>query len=522
VHEALGRQRRVAAALFFTLFGSYAYFFQGGGWNQNSRLAQLRALVEGRRLAINDYLVYSRPGGRRLARESIAPGTPWEQVADRASSADVALAPATGLIFPNKPPGTLLVGAPFYLAIFSVERALGADPDRWWVLTLNSHLVTLFSVGLAGALTAVVLLRASRGLFPQITLTAHAAAALTCGLGTLMLPFSTVLFDHALTAFWSLLAFALLVRDPQGQPRRALLAGLAAGMAVMTNYLGVLAAGLLFLYLLVQRRGTDGRRFVAGLAPPLLLLALYQAVCFGSALAPVNLYEYRAFTSEGRLLGILSWPDPAVLASLLFAPQRGLLVLSPVLALAGWGLVLTWRGGRRAEAALAAGVFLLFWLFNGSFNAWQGGWSIGTRYLVPALPFLSLGLTQAFARLPRVTAALAAPSVIVLLLATAVDVQPPRRARNPVRDYLWPLWCGRVVSVYPQVELTGPVSVNPVGVYEGGYYRLFRPGSAVGRWNSYNLGELLWPESRLSLLPLGIWLASGVALTLAWSRRSGA
>ena len=42
-------------ALFVLVFGVYAYFYQGGGWNQNSRFDLTRALVEQGTASIDDY-----------------------------------------------------------------------------------------------------------------------------------------------------------------------------------------------------------------------------------------------------------------------------------------------------------------------------------------------------------------------------------------------------------------------------------------------------------------------------------
>jgi hypothetical protein len=50
--------------------------------------------------------------------------------------------------------------------------------------------------------------------------------------------------------------------------------------------------------------------------------------------------------------------------------------------------------------------------------------------------------------------------------------------------------------------VTGPVSANPIGIYEGGYGFVFPLGSSQAKWNSFNLGEFLFPQMRLSLLPL--------------------
>src|SRR5205085_11659844 len=47
--------RRPTAAIFALLFGVYAYFYQAGGWNQNSRFDLVRAVAEHGTLAIDRY-----------------------------------------------------------------------------------------------------------------------------------------------------------------------------------------------------------------------------------------------------------------------------------------------------------------------------------------------------------------------------------------------------------------------------------------------------------------------------------
>ena len=64
-------------------------------------------------------------------------------------------------------------------------------------------------------------------------------------------------------------------------------------------------------------------------------------------------------------------------------------------------------------------------------------------------------------------------------------------------------------------SIVGPVSVNPVGAFEGLLnYVNFPPHSEPVRWASFNVGELIWPESRWSLLPL--LLVSGGLGVAAW------
>ena len=56
----MSRVQRLELVLFIATFFAFAYFNQGGGWNQNSRFAEVRAMVEEHRFAIDDFLIYQR------------------------------------------------------------------------------------------------------------------------------------------------------------------------------------------------------------------------------------------------------------------------------------------------------------------------------------------------------------------------------------------------------------------------------------------------------------------------------
>jgi hypothetical protein len=47
--------RRSAVLIATVVFLSYAYFYQGGGWNQNSRFDMVRAIAEQNTLQIDAY-----------------------------------------------------------------------------------------------------------------------------------------------------------------------------------------------------------------------------------------------------------------------------------------------------------------------------------------------------------------------------------------------------------------------------------------------------------------------------------
>lgn len=509
------------------LWISYLWFHQGGGWNQNSRFDQVRAMVEAGRLDINDHMTYVRvPGDEdRVRLFPRGPQAQLERGTPRPNSFDLAW--VNRRFFPNKPPGISYLAAPGYALLAGAARLFGADREHWWTLTLIAHLTSGLSVGLMGAVAGAVFPLVSRRVFPAARPWTHVAAALTFGLGTMMWPFGTVLFDHVPVAAFLLIAYALILADANPadagavSPLRLVAAGLACGAAVVTNY-----AAILIVVPLMARAALPGRSFLrlgwiaVGGAAPALLLAWYHQACFGAVFTIANTYQAEAFKSkDAALLGVFNLPDPIVFFKLLFSPYRGLFITSPVLLLCGYGW---WRMARDwrtlADALLGIAAFGVFLLMNAAFNGWHGGYSAGPRYLVPALPFACLALTPCFDRLPKVTTALAAASVALMLLASAVDAQWPQHELNPLSRYVLPLLRGEVI-IDKKTEVVGPVSVNTVGIYENGFQRLYPADSVQGRWSAYNIGEWLAPRSVLSIVPL-LLLQCGLGIVLF--RRGGA
>src|SRR5207253_3659983 len=248
------------------------------------------------------------------------------------------------------------------------------------------------------------------------------ATAVALGLGTMLLPFSTLLFSHVFATLLGFGAFAIMLRERAGPPRPLLLglAGLAMGYAISSEYPLAFVALVLGLYLLSR---PDALR-------PALVAARAGAYVAGGVIGivPLLLYNHAAFHSWTHLaysnipqqqrgfFGISS-PSLSVLATLLF-DSRGLLTLCPLLAMGAVGTVLMCRRGRRAEALTIAGVCVCYLGYNSGYYLPFGGGSMGPRFLITLVPFLGFPIALALRRFPGPTVALAGASIAVAVVAT--------------------------------------------------------------------------------------------------------
>ncbi len=609
--------RRFEWLLFAACFFAFAYFHQGGGCNQNARFAEVRAMVEQGRFAIDDYLIYKRdpadPDSAKLHRLPMrhaeyewegqrhrlswvdmqwnlfpvneappADGVKNAAMVEECNTGDIGYVPWTGHFHPNKPPGTSFLALPAYWVIHQFEKWRGIDPDDWWVLTVNAWLTSVLSVGLVSAAGCVVFFRLARELAGGAALPAL-LATLAFAFGTTFFPFATLLFDHNLTAVFLLMSFSLLWRvrrEERALAGHVMLAGLCAGIAAITNYIAAVAGLFLGLYALLATLPPGAGRanwraaifYSLGVLPPFALICWYGWVCFGSPFTLNTDFQNPLFKVEGGALGMFALPNPYVAGIISVSPYRGLFFLATVTIMSFYGLYVWLREKTFApEARLCLAVFAFFFLVNTSFNGYHGGFSAGPRYLVPGLAFLALPLVVAFARnrFSRVlTGALAVISIVNQTLLTATDAQNSLAVGGHARlddahrkddffcqivgEYAWPLFAhGRAWPVLDRmievrvkkqnVELEaegvaeperqaraaalerdlrdsiasgeaqpfilgaikGPVSVNPIGTFDGLLTFTFFPANSLQTdWNSFNAGEFLFPPRRASLLPL--------------------
>ena len=447
VRPVLRPARGVLWPLLAALVFSYAFFVGAPAWNQNSRFALTRALVEERTTAID---ASHHTTGDKSFRD--------------------------GHFYCDKAPGVSLFATVPYAAYAVVRSALGGDAPTFAMRSLDPrvrelgtvldpddrlpgdrmgyspayrfalYLCTFFVVVLPTAVLGGV---SSFLLARRLSHSARTAqlAAVAFGLGTPLWVYSTSLYGHALCGALLLAAFAVTELAPDDAPRSApVLVGALYGAAVLTEYPAAVIAALGVVHVWRVRGMRDALWTCLGGAPWAVVLAGYHALAFGSPLATGYDFVYREEFAEGMAVNYgLGWPDPMVALELLFGSFRGLFYSSPVCLLAAWGLFrgIT-RSAQRSTYAAALVVCIYFWLLNAGYYMWDGGASAGPRHMVPALGFLALGLVPAFRSVPRATLVLLGVSVLQSLLLAAASPEVAQHG-NP----LWEFALDRLLSATP-------------------------------------------------------------------------
>ena len=327
----------------------------------------------------------------------------------------------SGQIYSARAPGLALFSLPFYDALNLVNaeswtRAHVAPPDHPGDEMI--YLIGLWANVLPGVLLLLLVFSVANRFEPGY----GAASAVVVGLGTLVLPLSTLLFSHVFTAFLGFAAFWLMLRERDGPPSLLLLglAGLAVGYAVASEYPVFLVAVVLGLFLLSRRdafnvRGvlTRSSAYILGGVIGIIPLLLYNHFAFHSW---THLAYENVKRQEKGFFGITA-PSLRVLSTLLF-DSRGLLTISPVLIMGAIGTVLLYRRGRRAEALTIGGICLCYVTYNSGYFLPFGGGFMGPRFLTTMIPFLACPLGLALKRFPGPTLTLAGASIALTVIAT--------------------------------------------------------------------------------------------------------
>ncbi len=466
------------------IFLSFLYFYEAGGWNQNSRFDLLRAIIERHTLRIDAY---------------------HENTQDKAHF--------RGHYYSDKAPGLVFAAVPIAYAARPALRAIGINPQSARGEFALSYLVTACTVALPMALAAVCLF--FLGLRFGADSAAAAFGALVLALGTPIWAYASLFWAHALVGACLVFAFAagFKLRDavsPKQDFLWALAVGLAAGWATVTEYPAAPVSALLAFYALSQawRRGAPARWRVLGgvglgAAFCLMVLLGYLYAAFGSIRPSYSYYDPNsfAFMQQRGYLG-LTYPHPDRLLKLLFGCSRGLFFASPIALAAPFGLWKLWKQRTySAGAMVAAAIALYYFLFNSSFYWWKAGRSFGPRYTGACIPLLCCGLAVLWQRTsPHWRGALlavAACSIGLTLMVVSTTSQLSVQDNCPMIHSIWPAFWSGQMALNRESMLTAA------------------DAGSSGKYAAFNLGQLLGLHGLSSLLPL---LAVWVIAALLWQR----
>jgi len=129
--------------LFLLFFVTYAYFFQGGGWNQNARICLTRSIIDHGTFAIDHFKEDAR-------------GMEWVNTGDWAYY--------DGHYYSNKSPGLSFFAVPFFAASqMLLTRLMPGDPGRQ--VLLSAYVSTLCTVVVLSALLCLLIFYVFNGVF---------------------------------------------------------------------------------------------------------------------------------------------------------------------------------------------------------------------------------------------------------------------------------------------------------------------------------------------------------------------
>ncbi len=324
-----------------------------GFWSPNelSRVALARSLVEHHSFQLDAYL--RNPSARNVSDLAFYGGHFYSDKAAGMSLLAVPVVAVVNSIAPDASMVTMIVVA------------------RWFTVTIPA-LVALWIVlrrsGTRTALLAIV------GLF----------------LGSVVFP-QALSFTGHVTSSIAICAAAWLAGREEPRAGRIAIAGLFAGLAVLIDFtMGIAAAGV-FVVIAVRTRSVRKLAIFAVCAAAIASVQLaVNAVSFGGPLDFAYHHMFTAADQQNRGAGFFGIGRPRLdaIIGLTFGGTRGMFIHSPFLLFGVAGLVAALRRRSDALEVWAAVACILYLWMNVSLVDWQGGWTLGPRYLTIIYPLL--------------------------------------------------------------------------------------------------------------------------------------
>ena len=286
------------------------------------------------------------------------------------------------------PPGQALLSTPWYaIGQYVVSRLPG-------VPTSALDFVVGFSTCLSSATFSALAVALFFLLLTRIGVSPHASlfATVVLGLATPIFAYSAWFFSEPLSAA-IFLAVALILFWQPGKPialGNAAVAGLILGLAAWVRPTNAVAI-VVFAAAILVRDGKPAMRaigvLVAASAVGVVALLSRNSRLFGSAFE----FGYPDPVPGTGIDNSFDTPLLTGLYGLLLSPGKSVFLFAPPVILALAGLRRLWKV-ERGVAATAILLPLVYLVLFAQYAHWEGGYCVGPRYLVPAIPMLCLAL----------------------------------------------------------------------------------------------------------------------------------
>jgi len=285
-------------------------------------------------------------------------------------------------IFSKYPIGQSLLALPLYaLGTLAPIHAIAPTPSGQPFLPTAPVLTVWILGSLTTILTALGLVKTTQALgYPTRT---GACLAVAFAVTTFAWPYAKTFYNEPSTACALIGTIYFSLRYRQSNVRRdGLLTGGCLGAAILVRTTSIVFVPLVLLYLLPTRPTNwwmEVREWLARLFWPSLGIALGIAVTLG-----YDLYRFGSILETGYEPGFGRAPWEALVGYVL-SPSRSIFLFAPVLLLAIPGGVLSARQLPHETIFLVAlalapiAIYAAWW-------AWDGGGSLGPRFLLPSVP----------------------------------------------------------------------------------------------------------------------------------------
>lgn len=355
--------------LLFCLTYFFHRFENAPNPNEYSRIYQLRAVVEQKTLAIDSM----------IAR--------YKHLMDKSRF--------NGKYYSDKSFGMTLIAIPFY---YSYYLLFGVCTDNEWM----KYFLRIFCVTIPHIIFIIMLYLNYVYAMPHKRV--REFVWLGYSLGTIIFTYSGLFYSHVTGASLAGISFILIDKKRENfSIVLSALTGFLLGLAVIVEYPFAIIA---FWLLLLMAINLTGQKKIT-----------IMVVALGSFLIPVSVQLIVNYLSFGDIFSTgyahktsvsqvyyhstgffgVSLPKTESLMGILISPSRGLYYFSPFLLIAYPVMIRNlFKKNRKypAQTVILFCIILSFTMFAASVVDWQGGWTVGPRYYIGAIPFLVIAILK--------------------------------------------------------------------------------------------------------------------------------